>query len=294
MEKKFNIAELLKNCPNGMELDCTMYENLYFDKIEEECRYPIECYTIYDDCRVSVNFTEFGEFNNHETAKCVIFPKGKTTWEGFIPPCPFKDGDVISDSLGTCIFKGEGVVQGTVDYYCGMNGDYFNVKQKGCGHYGNIVDYRVSTEKEKQKLFDAIKANGYKWDAETKTLEKLQQFKVGDRIRKKGEYSTYTISHINYGHYFCGNYVICDIYDNDWELVPDKFDITTLKPFYQVLVRNNDDQMWTADMFSFYNEKNIYPFACVGHYVSQCIPYEGNEHLLGTTDDCNEFYKTWK
>ena len=24
-----------------------------------------------------------------------------------------------------------------------------------------------------------------------------------------------------------------------------------------------------------------------------CIPYEGNEHLLGTTNDCDEFYKTW-
>ena len=24
MEKKINIAELLKNCPKGMELDCTM------------------------------------------------------------------------------------------------------------------------------------------------------------------------------------------------------------------------------------------------------------------------------
>ena len=36
------------------------------------------------------------------------------------------------------------------------------------------------------------------------------------------------------------------------------------------------------------------PFVCVGHYVIQCIPYEGNEHLLGKTDACNEFYKTWE
>ena len=26
----------------------------------------------------------------------------------------------------------------------------------------------------------------------------------------------------------------------------------------------------------------------------QCIPYEGNEHLLGTTDDCDDFYKNWE
>lgn len=23
----------------------------------------------------------------------------------------------------------------------------------------------------------------------------------------------------------------------------------------------------------------------------QCIPYEGNEHLLGTTDGCDDYYK---
>ena len=86
-----------------------------------------------------------------------------------------------------------------------------------------------------------------------------------------------------------------DIKEQDnYELVPNKFDITTLKPFDKVLVRENDDRLWTVDMFSFYNRKNIYPFACVGHYVNQCIPYEGNEHLLGITDDCDDYYKTWE
>lgn len=30
-----------------------------------------------------------------------------------------------------------------------------------------------------------------------------------------------------------------------------------------------------------------------GKYFQQCIPYKGNEHLLGKTDDCSEFYKIW-
>ena len=44
---------------------------------------------------------------------------------------------------------------------------------------------RLATEEEKQKLYDAIKANGYKWNAGTKTLEKLVEpkFKVGDVIQ---------------------------------------------------------------------------------------------------------------
>lgn len=34
----------------------------------------------------------------------------------------------------------------------------------------------------------------------------------------------------------------------------------------------------------------------VGYFMwdcDQCIPYEHNEHLRGTTNDCDDFYKTW-
>ena len=30
-----------------------------------------------------------------------------------------------------------------------------------------------------------------------------------------------------------------------------------------------------------------------GSYYYQCIPYKGNEYLLGTTDDCDEYFKIW-
>jgi hypothetical protein len=87
----------------------------------------------------------------------------------------FKDGDIISDSLDICIFKREGNISGTVDFYCGR--DYIGnlvIKDsnKPDSHFGNIVDYKLATEEEKQKLFDAIGVNGLKWNAETKTLEK--------------------------------------------------------------------------------------------------------------------------
>lgn len=34
MKKKINIAELLKNCPKGMVLDCTMLDHVVFEKID--------------------------------------------------------------------------------------------------------------------------------------------------------------------------------------------------------------------------------------------------------------------
>ena len=177
--KKINIAELLKDCPKGMELDCLMYNNLYFDEIDEDCRYPIGCYTIHNGHRISANFTKFGEFNNYGTAKCVIFPKGKTTWEGFVPPYKFNDRDIyyIKDVFGlefiSIIKKCENNKLYTYVDIGISNNSFYCDKSEGLCYCKDIIEHRLATEEEKQKLFDAIKTNGYKWNAETKTLEKL-------------------------------------------------------------------------------------------------------------------------
>lgn len=57
------------------------------------------------------------------------------------------------------------------------------------------------------------------------------------------------------------------------------------KPFDKVLVRDNDDKKWMLNMFSHYDETAIkFHFVCLVSCFKNCIPYEGNEHLLGTTD----------
>lgn len=297
--KKINIAELLKDCPKGMELDCTVYDNVTLEKVFEGCLYPIRIQTPEG----LMDLTKYGSLSSSTHSKCVIFPKGKTTWEGFDKP--FKDGDIISDSLGTCIFKGEGEFKGTVNYYCGINNDNFHVKddkRNPSAHYGCIVDYRLSTEEEKQKLFDAIKANGYKWNAETKTLEKLVEpkFKVGDRIKSVMSSSYYTVVDIKNNNYFIKSdtekypYQVSFENEINYKLVPNKFDITTLAPFEsRVLVRDNERQYWKAAFWGFF-EKGEFLYDTTRGIYKQCIPYEGNEHLLGKTDDCDEFYKTWK
>lgn len=56
------------------------------------------------------------------------------------------------------------------------------------------------------------------------------------------------------------------------------------KPFEKVLVRDSYDGIWRASLFSHIKEDD-------GRYVTTCfpwkfcIPYAGNEHLLGTTKD---------
>ena len=295
-EQKINIAELLKDCPKGMELDCTMFDDVKFIEIEDDDK-PI-CIRTGDIYRY---LTKFGTWTFDENAKCVIFPKGKTTWEGF--QRPFKDGDILVDVFGNIvIYKGEiNHNKKLVDYYCGYRRDdnAFIVKRDKDSNFGHIKDCQYATEEEKEKIFDAIKANGYKWNSETKTLEKLLKFKVGNRIKEKdSNKDAVLITEIADNYYVVetkyGMEVTISIdIQNNYELVPNKFDITTLKPFDKVLVRENGDGEWGINFFGFYNYDEGYYYTTGNWMYKQCIPYEGNEYLLGTTDNCDNFYKTW-
>lgn len=79
----------------------------------------------------------------------------------------------------------------------------------------------------------------------------------------------------------------------DWSkfIVPDKVNDqkpkTELKPFDKVLVRDDDDTTWRCDFFSHLGDKEGV-FICLTTWWKQCIPYEGNEHLLGTTNNPEE------
>lgn len=71
----------------------------------------------------------------------------------------------------------------------------------------------------------------------------------------------------------------------DWNkfIVPDQETKHQFKPFDKVLVRDSDIYEWKCDLFSRLGD-NDGVFICLTAWWSQCIPYEGNEHLLGTTN----------
>lgn len=57
----------------------------------------------------------------------------------------------------------------------------------------------------------------------------------------------------------------------------------SFEPFQKVLVRDDECDTWKADYFSNYEKGDkTYRYNCVGSFYKSCIPYEGNEHLLGT------------
>ena len=312
--EKINIAELLHDCPKGMELDCTMFENVTFEEVvtEIDCNgnedIDIVLLTHYNDGMVDeIILTEFGTYTYDETAKCVIFPKGKTTWEGFVPPCQFKDGDILfvdcSDDEEDKNYQYIFILNNPKKYgkwhsYCYLDGfGCFEPKEKYLTD--DVYQPRFATKEEKQKLFQAIKANSYRWNPKTKTLEKLPIFKVGDRIKHiVGREEIATVIGIENFHYNIdsklGTTSFSISLQHEWELVPNKFDIADLKPFETVLVRNSNNGRRVGQFYLSYDFKEEYPFECTYNCWKYCIPYKGNEHLLNKTDKPDNFYITWK
>lgn len=63
------------------------------------------------------------------------------------------------------------------------------------------------------------------------------------------------------------------------------------EPFEKVLCRDYKDSVWEADFFGFKVKNETEPlfmYRCIGNIYKYCIPYKGNEHLLGTSKNLEE------
>lgn len=289
MENKINIAELLKNVPKGTKL----YSPLCGECELAEVGYG--CIALKDTDGLLMHFFEEGNYRRN--GECMIFPsKENRDWSTF--KRPFKNGDVIVSPKGNIALFSHTNSTDIVYYHCILKGFYTKDNLKigidcgiGCEKYCYL-----DSNKQKEYLFNAIEENGYKWNDVTKTLEKLVKpnFKVGNKITN-GD-NTITIKEITLNHYVDEHNRNWSISKQDeWELIPDKFDISTLKPFDKVLVRDGNDETWVNAFFGFRDPVTYKTctFVTGNENWCQCIPYEGNEYLLGTTDNCDDFYKNW-
>ena len=75
----------------------------------------------------------------------------------------------------------------------------------------------------------------------------------------------------------------------------EKFDPKTLQPFDKVLGFYDATGEWECALFSHLVNKDSFSVVCVGIIYNKCIPYnEETKHLVGTKEDCPEFYKWWE
>lgn len=75
------------------------------------------------------------------------------------------------------------------------------------------------------------------------------------------------------------------------KVIEDIKPVPKFEPFEKVLCRDYKDSVWDVDFFGFKvkNEtETSFIYRCVGNIYKYCIPYKGNEHLLGTSKDPEE------
>lgn len=92
------------------------------------------------------------------------------------------------------------------------------------------------------------------------------------------------------------------IKESGYEWDADKKELRKIQPHYDianfhagmpVLVRDYDNSRWSYAQFSHYVGECRMKFNACGIPYIQCIPFEGNEHLLGTTDMPSKEYINW-
>lgn len=181
-----NIAEILKYCPKGTKLYSLIDGEVTLKSVNIAEKYPIE--TVTNDFRSNYYTKDGLFFSGYPNGECLLFPsKDQRDWNKF--RIPIKKGDIMTDINGYCPFIATGELYCNISpkYICGINssGEF----QLGSYGAGWTSDYYIpASEEVKKKLFDKMEEAGYRWNADTLELEKIehklikQEFKPFDKV----------------------------------------------------------------------------------------------------------------
>lgn len=171
-----NIVEILKYCPKGTKLYSTA-----FGEVE-----LIDASSLANTILVQNNhdtpFTFYSDGSYILDGECILFPsKDQRDWSKF--RLPLKRGDIMMKADGTIPFiaSGEFYEDTSPKYICGVS----ITGRFSIGIYGWTSEFYIPASKEaKKELFSKIAEAGYKWNADTLELEKIEpKFKEGNVIK---------------------------------------------------------------------------------------------------------------
>lgn len=309
-----NIAEILEYCPKGTKLYSLVNGEVTLKRIEDpEClQYPIEVITNNHKSDFYTKdglYTPFGE--------CVLFPSiDQRDWNKF--RIPVKKGDIMMQINGNVPFiaSGESTIDNYPKYICGIT-DCGNFKISNNDRRWTDEFYIPASEEAKKELFNKMAEAGYRWNTDTLELEKIEpQFKEGDvvvdkysnlcLVSKAEDFTTITVSAVLYTNGTLGIYnnsvyrlskeiTLASIEDRNklffviakegyiYDKEQHKFIKQEFKPFDRVLVKDDFNDPWKTDILFELCRSNHYYYRCATGYYRLCIPYKGNEYLLGKT-----------
>ena len=312
-----NIAKILKYCPIGTKLYSPIVGEIKLNEVKGS--YIEGVYTSIRGNNMSIVFTQEGK-NPGSNGECMLFPsKEQHDWNKF--RIPVKKGDIMMLIDEGFPFIANGIItkEGGLEYICGVSKEPNCLQISGLNNSCTLWTDEFcipASEEAKKELFDKIAESGYKWNADTLKLEKIEpRFKEGDFI-KNMQGTIYLVSkvynngtmHIEAALSTTSNLITnfsttqsfddmslateeeknkllsalvregCKYDKEQHKLVKQEF-----KPFDKVLVRDCSNQKWAINMFSYYNkEDKDFPYVCISDCFSYCIPYKGNEYLVGT------------
>lgn len=318
MEEKINIAEILKNKPQGTKL----YDWLHNIDVELDTISTTDTETVVwctnetnNNTTYHRGYSEFGTERGYPDGLQILFPsKEMRDWEKF----SWKRGDVlISDCGFVCIFK-----EWASDDYTRFNGCYFdgmpNARtakyskldnntaygyirelEKRCGGVLNLKTLKIEKPEFKDgdvlfvkcndsafiEIFEYSKKNGDLCDHAS--LDITNQFLdiSGKCIIRKDEITELRLAtEEEKKQFFSALAKKGKAWDAEKKAIVDLKPKCKFKPFDKVVVRDTEYSTWCADLFSHIDED--YRYACVGATWSFCIPYnEETAKLIGTTNN---------
>lgn len=306
-----NIAKILKYCPKGTKLYCILCGNAELEEITNIGTIVIRKVV----GTISTSYTLDYEGRYSHSGECVLFPsKDQRDWNKF--RLPVKKGDIMMSDNRAFIISDEyaDVFHGSFHkYICGINSlGEFNVSH--LDGYWTSKFYIPASEEARKELFDKMTEAGYKWNADTLELEKIEpKFKEGDILVMKDDNTLFLFTGVikdGIAQVCCllanGTSVDCGASISSLKLASiterNKFHSALVregykydkkqrklvkrefKPFDKVLVRGNDTEFWKADIYLGYMKNNSCPYRCTKANYGRCIPYEGNEYLLDTAN----------
>lgn len=323
MEAKINIAEILKDKPTGISLWSMTLAKCTLQGVDNNGAYSV-CVRSKNTGDLA-SYSYKGRWNEGiEDSECVLFPSkemrdwSKFAWKkGDVLVNKDRDTHVIFEE-----FTDDTYTTFTGKHYrskISKNG-YEYVRECSCA----TEEFTLEAENSAQTYINTIeKRLGGKLNRETLEIEKTQpEFKDGDIVVsnsgsivlfkeiKCGERVYYHACMINGNVYVKGTEdeyygFVSDIdrlatdteklqffdalakkgklWDVGQKQIVDLKPNIELKPFDKVLIRDFESQAWQVSFFGYKDRDSCY--CCNGCSWNQCIPYIGNESLLGTTKD---------
>lgn len=315
MEEKINIAAILKDKLQGTKLyDLLRNIDVELDKVHTtDVGTYIECTSTNEVGNTLVfDYSKLGTEESWFEGLQILLPsKDMRDWGKFA----WKKGDVLVNSRGLKIL---------FDRWANDNYTSFYAKTSNLVEDGFLDTnlHTLASEEEAKSFIKCIEEKlGGKLNRETLEVEKAQpEFKDGDIVHDVHGYNTYIIKEFSNKHIkiYAGlskqygaishKIGISSIFhlrlatekekqqlfsalakegkawDSEKKQIVDlETKVDELKPFDKVLVRNDKEDQWSANIFSYQVGDMYY---CLGEcYWRYCIPYIGNESLLGTTKD---------